>query len=107
VTARKKQTYAFDPDWTIHPGEILKEELVERAKGISFPTWARILHLTPEQLEGIFAGTEPITEDIAQRIAHGLGTGAQIWLNLERAFRSGLAAGKTWITDPAKEVPDA
>lgn len=99
MTRKPTKTYPFEPDWVVHPGATLKEELEERAKGIGFPTWAKILHLTPEQLQGIFDGTEPITEDIANRIAHGLGTGAHIWLNLERAYRSGLAAGKTWIKD--------
>lgn len=98
VSETEKKTYPFDPDWTIAPGEILRDELLERAEGIHMDTWAKILHLTPDVLQGIFAGTTPITEDIAARIAHGLGTGAKVWLRLEEMYRAGLTAGKKDLT---------
>jgi plasmid maintenance system antidote protein VapI len=87
-------TYTFDPDWCVHPGETLREWREENHLPASAAAMAcgRMLDL----YLGIEAGTEEITEAIASALAHGTGIPATLWRNLERIFRAGLAAGKTW-----------
>jgi plasmid maintenance system antidote protein VapI len=86
-------SYSFDPDWVVAPGETLRDCLAEidvvppeqlaRAAGISRRVLARLL-----------AGDEPITEDLAERIARMTAVPARMWLALEHNYRVGLAAGK-------------
>lgn len=84
--------YTFDPDWVIAPGETLADHLEEI--GSSVAVLSDATELPPTVLEGIIAGTEPITEEIAAALAKGTGIGTHLWLNLERAYRQGLAQGK-------------
>lgn len=82
----------LEPDWVIRPGELLKEELVER--GIPPRMLKRACGLTDAEVEGLFTGETEITEQTAQRLGHFLGTSGKLWRNLETAYRCGLAAGK-------------
>lgn len=96
------ELHEFDPDYVVHPGETLRE-------------WHEytIKEMWPlEQLFGIF-GIEPSPEDVLSgkaeldddtcaRLARMTGVPHQLWVNLERNFRTGLAAGKHW--DPASDA---
>ena len=83
----------FDPDWTIAPGETLRE-------------WREETHVGPQSAatacgrmplamyEGVEAGKRRITKAIADGLAIGTGIPASLWLNLERRYRADLKAGK-------------
>jgi HTH-type transcriptional regulator / antitoxin HigA len=87
---------SFDPDWVISPGETLAEWMAEQ--GLSVRVTATVCgRMDPKRLQGIVNGTRRITKADASRLAHGTGIPATLWLNLERAFRQGLAEGKTWV----------
>jgi plasmid maintenance system antidote protein VapI len=93
--ARGQASGKFDPDWVVAPGETLREWRSEN--GISAQATATACgHMSLDVFERIESGTQPLTEDIAAGLARGTGIPAYLWLNLERAFRAGLAAGKTW-----------
>jgi len=97
-------SFAWDPDWVVKPGSILREMLDDSGHpgpgGVRLAT--KLTGLEPAVIEAIIAGAEPITEKIAGRLAVGLqplAISAQFWLNLEGAYRRGLAAGKVDLDD--------
>jgi addiction module HigA family antidote len=81
----------FDPDWCLSPGSILREELAEW--NITPKMLASSMGTTVENVEGVLNGA-PLTEKFAERLSRALPVSAQFWLNLEDAYRRGLAAGK-------------
>ena len=86
----------FNPDWVVAPGETLREWRESNHLPETAAATACGLRLT--RFRQIERGTAPISEDTAFRLAHGTGIPAFLWLNLERNYRAGLAAGKTALT---------
>ncbi len=68
----------------IHPGEVLKEELVEI--GMTASAFAQALHVPPNRITAILKGTRSITADTALRFSRFFGTTAEFWLNLQTAY---------------------
>ena len=66
---------------TVHPGEILEDELGEL--GITPTELARQLDVPPNRIGQIIAGKRAITGDTALRLGHWFGTDPQFWLNLQ------------------------
>ena len=73
----------------IHPGEILADELAEL--GMSAAELARILHVPPNRITQILNGKRAITADTALRLGQWLGTGPELWLNLQQNYDLRLA----------------
>jgi addiction module HigA family antidote len=73
----------------IHPGEILADELEEL--GISAAELARTLHVPTNRITQILKGQRAITADTALRLGQWLGTGPELWLNLQKAYELRLA----------------
>jgi antitoxin HigA-1 len=73
----------------IHPGEILKDELKDI--GISAAELARILHVPTNRITQILNGKRAITADTALRLGQWFGTGAELWLNLQKSYELRLA----------------
>lgn len=73
----------------IHPGEILAEELAEL--GMSANELARILHVPTNRITQILNGKRGITADTALRLGQWLGTGPELWLNLQKSYELRLA----------------
>jgi antitoxin HigA-1 len=73
-------------DWrdSIHPGEILGDELEEI--GISGLELAKRLRIPNNRIYQILAGKRSITADTALRLGKFFGTGADFWLNLQKAY---------------------
>lgn len=85
---------SFDPDWTIAPGETLREWMKE--KGLPLRALATICgRMDPKRLERILDGKQRITRDDARRLEAGTQIPASLWLRLERRYRADLKAGKT------------
>lgn len=83
----------FDPDWTIAPGETLREWIEEN--GLSVRSTATACgRMDPDRLQGIIDAQEEITEDDASRLHAGTMIPARLWLNLERRYRQDLQRGK-------------
>jgi antitoxin HigA-1 len=68
----------------IHPGEILKEELIE--VGMSANAFAQALHVPANRITAILNGSRSITADTALRISRFFGTTPEFWLNLQTAY---------------------
>ncbi len=73
----------------IHPGEILADELTEL--NMSASQLARTLHVPTNRITQILAGRRAITADTALRLGQWLGTGPELWLNLQKSYELRLA----------------
>lgn len=77
----------------VHPGTVLKDELVEI--GITPTEFARQIDVPPNRVSQIIAGKRAITGDTALRFGHWFGTDPQFWLNLQAQFELAAADKET------------
>jgi addiction module HigA family antidote len=73
----------------IHPGEILAGELDELQ--MSAAQLSRELHVPTNRITQILNGQRAITADTALRLGYWLGTGPELWLNLQKQYELRLA----------------
>ena len=73
----------------IHPGEILAGELQELR--MSAAELSRELHVPTNRITQILNGRRAITADTALRLGQWLGTGPELWLNLQKQYELRLA----------------
>lgn len=73
----------------IHPGEILAEELAELQMRVA--RLSRELHVPTNRVTQILAGKRGITADTALRLGTWFGTGAELWMNLQKSYELRLA----------------
>ena len=76
----------------IHPGEILADELEEINLDVS--QLAKRVNISENELEQILKGQGNITGDIALRLGRFFNTGAEIWMNLQKAYELDIAREK-------------
>ena len=80
---------------SIHPGEILSDELAELS--LTASALARQIKVPPNRISQIIQGKRAITGDTALRLGHWFGTNPQFLLNLQSQYDLRLAeaeAGK-------------
>lgn len=65
-----------------HPGEMLREEFL-RPLGTTQVEAARHLRISTTRLNEIIRGKRGITADTAWRLGDWLGTGPEVWMNLQ------------------------
>ncbi len=104
----------FQPDWAVHPGEMLEEYL--ETIGLSQAEFARRADLTPKLVNTIIKGHNPVEADTAVALERVTGTKAYIWTGVQKEwelFRSRVAersqrdtaAVRTWLANfPVKEL---
>jgi HTH-type transcriptional regulator / antitoxin HigA len=88
----ENKAYAFVPDYTVHPGEILEETLA--ARGMQKGELAERCGLSPKTVSLIICGKAPITPETAIQLERVLGVSAVLWSNLDtnhRLFKARLA----------------
>lgn len=68
----------------VHPGEVLADEL--REAGGSADRLAQEIDAPPHEVRQIITGQQPITPEMALRLAHRFKTSATFWLNLQAAY---------------------
>ena len=73
----------------IHPGEILADELTER--DITAAELARQINVPANRISQILSGKRNISADTALRLGKWLGTGPELWLNLQKQYELRLA----------------
>ena len=88
---------------TVHPGEILKEEL--ETLGVSQTEFARQINVPPNRISQIIAGKRSVTGDTALRLGHWFGVEPQFWLNLQTQFD--LVAAERQAGNSVRELPTA
>ncbi|WP_245589128.1 HigA family addiction module antitoxin [Desulfatirhabdium butyrativorans] len=69
-----------------HPGEILKEEVVVAAAGITIAEAARQLRVSRVTLSRILNGKSSITAAMALRLSVWLKTSPDVWMNLQTQY---------------------
>jgi addiction module HigA family antidote len=72
-------------DWTVHPGEILREEFLKPLK-LSAYALAKGIRVPPPRVNDIVLEKRGITADTAVRLAKFFGTSEQFWLNLQSSY---------------------
>ncbi len=75
--------YPFDPDWAIHPGISLAEQIA--------CIWAEEKGLDPLEICDIVNGFKPITPELAKKFAKLLGVSETFWNNLQRNYEKLLS----------------
>jgi addiction module HigA family antidote len=73
----------------VHPGEILAEELEERGVTGSVAAWA--LRISQSRISNILHARTGITADTALRLGRWLGTGPELWLNMQKDYELQVA----------------
>ena len=73
----------------VHPGSILADEL--RARGLTANSLALALRVPANRISDIVRGQRSITAETALRLGRYLGTGAQLWVNLQAQYDLALA----------------
>ena len=90
----------------IHPGEILADELTELS--MSAAELARTLRVPTNRITQIIKGQRSITADTALRLGQWLGTGPELWLNLQKSYELRLAQqelGQELANIPQRPLP--
>jgi addiction module HigA family antidote len=73
----------------VHPGRILKRELV--ARGLSANRLALELKVPSGRITDILNGKRGISPETAMRLGRFVGNSARFWLNLQTAFELAVA----------------
>ena len=74
----------------IHPGEILREDLLEPL-GLSVNQLAKALSVDTPRLNEIVRGRRGITADTALRLGRYFGTTPEFWMNLQNNYELRVA----------------
>ena len=77
----------------LHPGEVLKHDFMEPLD-LSSTALAKVLGVTPAQINEIVRCRRGITADTALRLARYFGTDAQSWMNLQDRYELLVAERK-------------
>jgi len=78
------------PARPVSPGRVLRREL--EARGWTQQDLARIVGRPPQVINQIVQGKKQITPETAIELSQAFGTSAELWTNLEAAYRLQLAA---------------
>lgn len=107
-------TTTFKPDYAVHPGMLLEQELEHRE--LSQADFARRIGRTPKLVSEIISGKNPVEPETAIQFERVLGIGADIWLRMEAQFRlheariaerERLAASEKWLREfPVRQLMD-
>ncbi len=73
----------------IHPGEFLREILVERR--LSQAHFARVIGVAPMRISHVVKGARPVTAELALLFGRVFGQSPQYWLNLQASYDLKLA----------------
>jgi addiction module HigA family antidote len=84
----------------IHPGEILADELEEINLNVS--QLATRVNIPENELEQILKRQGNIKGDIALKLGRFFNTGAEIWMNLQKAYELDIAREK--LGNPLEEI---
>jgi HTH-type transcriptional regulator / antitoxin HigA len=80
-----EERYEYEPDYAVHPGEILGERLA--AYGMSQTELARRIGMSTKTLSQIVNGKAPVTPETAIQLERALGVSARLWTGLDANYR--------------------
>ena len=87
--------------WTIHPGEILREEFLKPLQMTSYKL-ARRLRVPAPRIHDIVLERRGITADTAVRLARFFGTTEQFWMNLQSSYE--VRKAKTRLASTLSQI---
>ena len=70
--------------FAIHPGYHIAEEL--QARGVTQAELARALRVPASRVSEVIRGRRAVNADFALRLGRWMGTGPDIWLNLQKTY---------------------
>jgi addiction module HigA family antidote len=73
------------PQWSLHPGEILREEFLKPLRMSAYEL-AKRLRVPAPRVNDIVLERRGISADTAVRLSRFFGTTEQFWLNLQGAY---------------------
>jgi addiction module HigA family antidote len=88
----------------IHPGEILREELM-RPLGLTASGLARDLRVPVTRINDILRCRRAVSADTALRLARYFGTTARFWINLQAAYDLDVAERKGYAAIRQEVLP--
>jgi antitoxin HigA-1 len=78
------------PGPKIHPGHLLRKYVLEERK-LTQSAFAAMTGLPVSRINDIIKGRRGITMDMALRFGKVIGTGEQLWLNLQASYDRAIA----------------
>ena len=69
----------------VHPGEIIKEDILPPA-GLSVTATAKALGVSRQMLHGILAERRPLSAAMCLKISRLLGGSPEVWMRLQAAY---------------------
>ena len=88
------EEHPFDPDWTVPPGETLKECLEEL--GRTPQSFAAHTGMSLERVGQLIEGSVELTDYDAVLLEYGTGVPERLWRRLEENYRNDLRLGRVW-----------
>jgi antitoxin HigA-1 len=88
----------------VHPGSVLAEEM--QVRGLTANALALALRVPANRISDVVRGQRSISAETALRLGRYLGTGAQLWVNLQAQYDLALAQ-QEFGARIADEVPVA
>jgi antitoxin HigA-1 len=85
----------------IHPGEILREDVM-LPLGLSSNALARAIGVTPPRIHEIVRERRGITAETALRLARFFGTSVDLWMNLQQRYD--LERAKDLLGDSLEQI---
>lgn len=87
--------YPFDPDWTLAPGDLLRDEL--KARGITFTRLAQMTGRPRSAISKLINAYQPFTPEFALQLEAVFAISAEFWVTAEARYRLDLARGRKRI----------
>jgi len=88
----------------MHPGRVLREEYMEPMR-LDASGLAEALGVAPGQIAPVIADQEPMTSDLALRLARCFRTSPQFWLGLQTAYDLDVAQARFGAEIEARVQP--
>ena len=88
----------------MHPGRVLREEYMEPMQ-LDADVLASALGIPRSQIEPVLVDQEPLTSDLALRLARYFRTSPQFWLGLQTAYDLSVAQARFGAEIEARVQP--
>lgn len=79
----------FEPDWVSPPGATIEDIVKERQ--LNRQEVAKQLGVSRYVFELVVKGREPLTDELAEKLAETLGSTAEFWKTREKQYRDSLS----------------
>ena len=90
----------------MHPGRVLREEYMEPLR-LDAVGLAHALDVAPGRIAPLIANQQPVTSDLALRLARYFRTSPQFWLALQAAYDLAMAEAEHGAEIAARVQPIA